>query len=64
MFLPRTSSTLAASLAGNGDVNIPGFNNGCSGSATRGYGTPNVRGSVIVPVRADAAAVSGLTRQT
>ena len=40
------------------------FRSGCSGSATCGYGIASVRGSVITPVRAEAAAVSGLTRQT
>lgn len=40
------------------------FRIGFTGSETLGYGMPSVRGSVIMPVRAEAAAVFGLSRQT
>src|SRR5699024_11478863 len=37
---------------------------GCLGSSTFGYFISNVLGSVIFPVNAEAAAVSGLQRKT
>ena len=63
MMLGVFSSRVArASGVSIGDMNIMSLAGSCAGSATGRYGKPASRGSVITPVRADAAAVSGLQR--
>src|SRR5579875_1162885 len=62
-FCPFTGSTLRACSCGNGGTNIAVFTEFCWGSSSFGYFTfalrAHSRGSVITPVNADAAAVSG-----
>jgi hypothetical protein len=64
MFGPFTNSACAASSAAGGSGSISVLMIGRAGSVTCGYNMPRLRGSVISPRNADAAAVSGLARQT
>ncbi len=63
MFSPLTSDTWEASSGGNGFSSIVRFTLDTAGSSSSGYSRSKSpgksRGSVIVPVSAAAAAVSG-----
>src|SRR5690625_4355097 len=61
---PFSNVTSFASLYGKGLSNKLASIVGCSGSFIRGYVIVNVLGSVIFPVNAEAAAVSGLHKKT
>ena len=59
VFSSRVARAWAGSAGGTNNM-VPAAM--CSGSAIRTWVRPRSRGSVITPVNADAAAVSGLHR--
>ncbi len=59
---PFSIATLRASSTGTGAINALSSRIGSFGGKTFGYGMSRSRGSVITPVSAAAAAVSGLHR--
>ena len=64
MFDPFTSATSRACSIGSGGTNSEADIGGIAGCESFGYGTSSLLGSVILPNRADAAAVSGEHRKT